>query len=620
MRRITSLKNKFAVSEVVGGVLLVLIAIIAFAALSAYLYPPPPDTKPLVKIEGMVDSEGQAVLKHMGGETITSYKVVIKYPNGTLVGSKEIENDDWSIDEKRYPCEGVTDIVLSNESTKLWISVYVHEKDGDEELVFDGIIKGIPTKYIPPSPDEDAMLISSLRSNTVDEDLICFNYLIDSEINASSYVYNWLVNGNSLTDLLMTFDTNSTDNAKDYSGNGNNGSIVGPSWTSDGVIGGAYSFDGVDDYISIPYCFDGDYVGLITVEAWIKTSSDSGVIASFDEEQYWELGIKNGKVHWSSTAAGENAEISSISTVNDGIWHYIAVTYDYSNGYISIYIDGILDTNQSLHNPGDIIGDASRPNGYIGHGSKSSDVETIFSTSFESQTEEDKWSENYGRTTAYWWEHYIFERLASDSISPRTGYYSIGGSGNFDPRYAAFDRESIDISSYSDVKVSVWYSYKSTEYADEIGFYYWNGNSWIPIFEELSPQIGNGKQLPWTYAEADIPESINDLILQFWWSTSSYREYTAIDDLQITGVLETGLGNFSGLIDEFKIYDRALTDEQIYQNYLCSKDGFYNVSVIISDETQINDVWRCDITPNDGNQDDTTVESNTLQIVSYGGG
>ncbi len=620
MRKNSSFRDIFAVTEVVGGVLLVLIAIIAFAALSTYLYPPPPDTKPLVKIEGMVNSEGQAVLKHMGGESISSYKIIVKYPNGTLIGSKEIKDDDWSIDEKRYPCEGVTNIILSNESKKLWISVYTNDNNGGEELIFDGIIKGKTTQYIPPSPDEDAMLISSLRSNTKDEDLICFNYLIDPQINASSYIYNWLVDGNPIADLLMPFDINDTDNVKDYSGNDNNGSALGPSWTSDGVIGGAYSFDGIDDYISIPYCFDGDYVGLITIETWIKTNSNSGVIASFDAEHYWELGIKNGKVHWSSTANGENAEISSSSNVNDGIWHYIAVTYDYSNGYISIYIDGALDISQSLHNPGNIIGDASRPNGYIGHGSQSSDTETIFSTSFESQTEEDKWSENYDRTTAYWWENYIFERLASDSISPRTGSYSIGGSGNFDPRYAAFDRESIDISSYSDVKVSVWYSYKSTEYADEIGFYYWDGDSWEPIFEELSPQIGNGHQLSWTYAEADIPENINDLILQFWWSTSSYREYTAIDDLQITGVLESGLGNFSGLMDEFKIYNRALTDEQIYQNYLCSKDGFYNNSVIVSDETQVGQTWRCDVTPNDGNQDDTTVESNTLQIVDYGGG
>lgn len=620
MRISISFKDNYAATEIVGALILIVIAVIAFSAISYYLYPPPPNTKPLVKIEGMVNSQGQAVLKHMGGETINSYKIEVRYPNGSLIGTKEINDDNWNIGEKRYPCVGITDMLLSNESKKLWITVSTTDENGDEEFIFDGILKGIPTQHISPPPDEDAMLISSLRTNTIDEDLICFNHLIEPTINASSYIYNWLVNSNPLTDLHMTFNTNSTDDVKDYSGNSNDGTAFGPTWSSNGVIGGAYSFDGIDDYISIPYCFNGDYVGHITVETWIKTSSSSGVIASFDKDHYWELGVKDGKVYWSSTANGNNAEISSVSSVNDNNWHYIAVSYDYSNGYISIYIDGILDTSQALHNPGDIIGDATRPDGYIGHGSQSSDTTTILSTSFESQSEEDKWSKNDDRTTAYWWEFPVFNRLASDSLSPRTGSYSIGGTGNFDPRFAAFDREEINISQYSDVKVSVWYSYKSTENDDEIGFYYWDGDSWEPVFEELSPQIGNGNQLPWTYAEANIPESINNLTLQFWWSTSSYREYMAIDDLQITGVLESGLGNFSGLIDEFKIYNRTLTKEQIYQNYLCSKDGFYNNSVIVSDETQINDVWRCDVTPNDGNQDDTTVESNTLQIVNYGGG
>ena len=620
MRLSISFKGNYGSTEVVGGLILLAIAIITFVVISAYLYPPPPDTQPLVKIEGLVDSQGQAVLKHMGGETISSYKIIVRYPNGSYLGTKEITDDDWDIDEKRYPCDGITDILLSNESKKLWISVYIRDSEGDEELVFDGVLRGIPTQYVPPPPDEDAMLISSLRTNTIDEDLLCFNYLVESQIDPTSYIYNWFVNGNSLTYLHYTFNTNTTNDVTDYSGNNYEGDSIGPSWSEDGKIGGALDFDGVDDYISIPYCFSGDYIGLISLEAWINTSSNSGVIASYDQDAYWQLGIRNGKLHWSSTADGENGEISSISNVNDGNWHHIVVTYDYSNGYISMYIDGFLDISQAIHNPGEIIGDATTPSGYIGYGSQTSDTVTIFSSSFESTSEVDEWGEDDYRTTAYWWQNYVFDRFASDSLSPRTGSYSIGGTGDFDPRYAAYNRNGIDISEYTDVKVSVWYSYKSTESYDEIGFYYWDGDSWEIIFEEFYPYIPEGSQSDWTYVEADIPDEIDNLILELLWQTSSDREYVAIDDLEITGVLGSGLGNFSGTIDEFKIYNNVLSGEQIYQNYLCSKDGQYNVSVIVSDETQINDNWRCDVTPNDGDQDDTTVESNTLEIVNYGGG
>ena len=75
-----------------------------------------------------------------------------------------------------------------------------------------------------------------------------------------------------------------------------------------------------------------------------------------------------------------------------------------------------------------------------------------------------------------------------------------------------------------------------------------------------------------------------------------------------------------GFIDEFKIYNRVISGEQIYQNYLCTKDGITTRSVIVSDETHVGERWKCTVTPNDGIQDDEEVESNILDIVPYGGG
>ncbi len=75
-----------------------------------------------------------------------------------------------------------------------------------------------------------------------------------------------------------------------------------------------------------------------------------------------------------------------------------------------------------------------------------------------------------------------------------------------------------------------------------------------------------------------------------------------------------------GYIDDFQVYDRALSSNQINQIYLGSKDGFTDERVIVSDETTLDDVWHVVVTPNDGTQDGTAVTSNTLQIVSYSGG
>ena len=96
-----------------------------------------------------------------------------------------------------------------------------------------------------------------------------------------------------------------------------------------------------------------------------------------------------------------------------------------------------------------------------------------------------------------------------------------------------------------------------------------------------------------------------------------------IDEFYVLGVLNSTdllVNNYSGLIDEFKIYNIELSGEQIFQNYLCSKYGESEISVIVSDETTVGDIWMCTVTPNDGENDFINVDSNLLQIVGYGGG
>ena len=214
---------------------------------------------------------------------------------------------------------------------------------------------------------------------------------------------------------------------------------------------------------------------------------------------------------------------------------------------------------------------------------------------------------------------YDFDLRDASDLTSNSGIYSIGGTGEVGVDYAAFNRTSIDISGYSDVNVSVWYSYKDTESSDFVGLYYKDGDDWIPIFEDDNPQIGSG-QSAWINVEADIPNYIDDLVLQFKWMTSSTSEYVAIDDLTITGILPSGENNFTGLIDELKIFNDVLSPEQIYQNYLQSKDGDSSRSVIVSEETSIGELWKCIVTPNNGIMNDVSTESDVLLVISYDGG
>ena len=58
--------------------------------------------------------------------------------------------------------------------------------------------------------------------------------------------------------------------------------------------------------------------------------------------------------------------------------------------------------------------------------------------------------------------------------------------------------------------------------------------------------------------------------------------------------------SFDGKLDELRIYARALSDEQIYQHWLETKDGDTNSSTIVSEETSNGDIWTCEVHPNDG--------------------
>lgn len=779
MKKSTLLANDYAVSEVIGATLLVLIAVVAAVSIYSQMLPVPiPTPEPNIKLMGYVTENGEVIIEHMGGEVLRDYEVFVD-------GESFYTNPDGDyLDIGGTIPSSIAPTLDENEQVR--IAVYALNDDSTKSIVFDGIFIGPEEQEEPPEipPQIYSMPISTLRTNSVDEDIICYSSFIDPNIDPLSYIYNWSVKRGDdftpITSLLMPFDTNDAAETRDYSGDNPSGSVYGATWDSNGVVGGAYSFDG-EDYISLPYCFDEDYLDIVTVEAWVKTSETSGTIVSYERNNYWELSISGGVVKWTTNASDGTIDVNGIASINDDMWHYIATTYNSSTGDCNIYVDGLLDTTENAHTSREVLGSGDTPIGFIGKGTGSANRETIFSTGFETQEEKNNWKEDNdagggGEGTIEWenllydsfgvsswswgnwkdggkdckkyrdwtyaydgrnainiqddssssyteltsgldlhtpgytqlvidfWAYYrsiesgeyfevyfddnsiwtfypdghenkfihhilwVYEteytfdtnvkirfegefsgdgdgddvdvyidqvyinatggderveydfdlRDASD-LTPNSGTYSIGGTGEIGIDYAAFNRTGIDILGYTDVKVSVWYSYKDTESSDFVGLYYKDGDDWISIFEDDNPQTGGG-QSDWVNVEADIPNYIGDLVLQFKWMTSSTSQYVAIDDLEITGILPSGENNFTGLIDELRIYNDVLSPEQIYQNYLCTIDGDSSRSVIVSEETAVGDYLKCIVTPNNGIQDDVSTESDVLYVISYDGG
>jgi len=76
------------------------------------------------------------------------------------------------------------------------------------------------------------------------------------------------------------------------------------------------------------------------------------------------------------------------------------------------------------------------------------------------------------------------------------------------------------------------------------------------------------------------------------------------------GAKDTGATGWDGMIDEFVVYDRKLSDEQILALYHNRTD------LIVSQETNIGDEWQACVTPNDGFQDGYEVCSNNITIIA----
>jgi prepilin-type N-terminal cleavage/methylation domain-containing protein len=141
------------------------------------------------------------------------------------------------------------------------------------------------------------------------------------------------------------FDEGTGTIAKDYSGNGNNGTLInGPTWTT-GKIGGALSFDGVDDQL-----YKQDPNGLFannapqSIVAWVNHTRGNVVesilgLTNPSLGSAIQLGTKGNNV-FSVWKWGGGVLISDPNPLSLNAWTHWAYTYDGATH--RLYRNGIL--------------------------------------------------------------------------------------------------------------------------------------------------------------------------------------------------------------------------------------------------------------------------------------
>jgi fibronectin type 3 domain-containing protein len=122
----------------------------------------------------------------------------------------------------------------------------------------------------------------------------------------------------------------------DVSGNGNNGTLTGATWTTGGRFGSALSFNGAGNLVTIPDSASLDLTTGMTQEAWVRPSLLGGEwrTALLKERpgglaySLYAHGTDSTNVPMSELTIGGARTVAGTSTLPLGVWTHIATTYD----------------------------------------------------------------------------------------------------------------------------------------------------------------------------------------------------------------------------------------------------------------------------------------------------
>ena len=147
------------------------------------------------------------------------------------------------------------------------------------------------------------------------------------------------------------FDAGSGSSAADSSGKGNVGSISGAVWSGAGRFGSALSFDGVNDWVTVPDASSLDLTTGMTLEAWVRPSALGGWRTVVFKERpggvvYGLFADQAGSRPSGQVFIGSERNAVGTAALPLNAWTHLATTYDGS--WLRLYVNGSLASSLAV--------------------------------------------------------------------------------------------------------------------------------------------------------------------------------------------------------------------------------------------------------------------------------